>query len=31
VTEVGEFGWMSVISDPTGAILAMWKPKTPHK
>ncbi len=31
VTEVGEFGWMSVISDPTGAILAMWKPKTSHK
>jgi len=27
VTEVGEFGWMSVITDPTGAILAMWKPK----
>ena len=29
VTEVGEFGWMSVITDPTGAILAMWKPKNP--
>ena len=27
VTEVGEFGWMSVITDPTGATLAMWKPK----
>src|SRR6266567_4060155 len=31
VTEVGEFGWMSVITDPTGAILAMWKPKHAHK
>jgi len=27
VTEVGQYGWMSVISDPTGATLAMWKPK----
>ena len=27
VTEVGDFGWMSVITDPTGATLAMWKPK----
>jgi predicted enzyme related to lactoylglutathione lyase len=31
VTEVGEFGWMSVITDPTGATLGMWKPKSPHK
>src|SRR4030095_13962645 len=29
VTEVGEFGWMSVITDPTGATLGMWKPKHP--
>jgi hypothetical protein len=29
VTEVGEFGWMSVITDPTGATLAMWQPKKP--
>jgi predicted enzyme related to lactoylglutathione lyase len=28
VTEVGQFGWMSVIRDPTGAAFAMWKPKT---
>lgn len=28
VTEVGSYGWMSVIVDPTGAALAMWKPKT---
>ena len=31
VTEVGEFGWMSVITDPTGATIAMWKAKDPHK
>lgn len=30
VTEVGSFGWMSVIADPTGAALAMWKPKNPQ-
>jgi uncharacterized protein len=27
VMEVGSYGWMSVISDPTGAVLALWKPK----
>jgi len=27
VTEVGGFGWFSVISDPTGAHLALWKAK----
>jgi len=27
VMEVGDYGWMSVIVDPTGAALAMWKPK----
>jgi uncharacterized protein len=27
VTEVGTFGTMSVITDPTGATLAMWQPK----
>jgi len=27
VTEVGEYGTMSVISDPTGAALAMWQAK----
>ena len=30
VTEVGSFGWMSVIADPTGATVAMWKPKNPR-
>jgi len=25
--EVGEYGTMSVIVDPTGATLAMWQPK----
>ena len=29
VTQVGEFGWMSVITDPTGATIALWKPKNP--
>ena len=27
VTEVPGAGWMSVIVDPTGATLALWKPK----
>jgi predicted enzyme related to lactoylglutathione lyase len=27
VTEVGAFGWMSVITDPTGATIAPWQPK----
>jgi predicted enzyme related to lactoylglutathione lyase len=27
VTEVGEFGWLSIIVDPTGAHLGLWKPK----
>jgi hypothetical protein len=30
VTEVGQFGWMSVITDPTGATIALWQPK-PHQ
>ena len=25
VTQVGEYGWMSMIRDPTGAHLALWK------
>jgi predicted enzyme related to lactoylglutathione lyase len=25
---VGDYGWLSVITDPTGATIAMWKPKT---
>ena len=28
VMEVGEYGSMSVIRDPTGATLALWKAKT---
>lgn len=31
VMEVGEYGWMSVIADPTGAALAMWQPKAQEK
>lgn len=27
VTEVGGYGWLSVIRDPTGAEIAMWKPR----
>ncbi len=27
VTEVMDMGWMSVIIDPTGAALGLWKPK----
>ncbi len=27
VMEVGEAGWLSIIQDPTGAVLGMWKPK----
>jgi predicted enzyme related to lactoylglutathione lyase len=28
VTEVPGAGWMSIITDPTGATLGLWKPKT---
>jgi len=27
VMSIGDFGWLSVIRDPTGAVVAMWKPK----
>jgi len=27
VTVVGEYGWFSVILDPAGAAIAMWKPR----
>ena len=27
VMEIGEYGWMSVITDPTGATFALWKAK----
>lgn len=27
VMEVGEYGWMSVVTDPTGATFALWKAK----
>ena len=27
ITEIPEFGWFSIIVDPTGAALALWKPK----
>ncbi|ACK49257.1 Glyoxalase/bleomycin resistance protein/dioxygenase [Methylocella silvestris BL2] len=28
VTEVGDFGVLSIISDPTGATIGFWQPKT---
>ena len=28
VTEVMDYGWLSIIVDPTGATLGLWKPKT---
>jgi len=27
VTEVMDMGWLSIIVDPTGAMLGLWKPK----
>ena len=27
VTEVADMGWLSIIVDPTGAMLGLWKPK----
>ena len=30
-TEIGEFGWMSVLTDPTGATFALWQPKPSQK
>jgi hypothetical protein len=29
--EVGSYGFMSLISDPTGAVFALWQPKAPEK
>jgi predicted enzyme related to lactoylglutathione lyase len=28
VMQVGDYGRLSVIKDPTGAVIAMWQPKT---
>src|SRR5207302_8406590 len=30
-TEVGDFGWMSILTDPTGATFALWQPKQPER
>ena len=27
VTEVSDMGWLSIITDPTGAALGLWQPK----
>ncbi len=29
VMEVGDYGWMSVLTDPTGATFALWQAKMP--
>ena len=31
VTEVPDMGWLSIISDPTGAMLGLWKAKARAK
>lgn len=31
VMEVGEYGWFSVLIDPTGAVFALWQSKQPGK
>jgi len=31
VLEVGDYGWMSIITDPTGATFALWQAKTPEQ
>ena len=28
VSEVADMGWLSIIVDPTGAMLGLWQPKT---
>ena len=28
-TKVGNFGWLSLIQDPTGAMLGLWQPAQP--
>ena len=27
VTEAGQYGWLSIINDPTGATFGLWQPK----
>jgi len=27
VTEVGDMGWLSIFTDPTGAMIGLWQPK----
>ena len=31
VMEVADYGWLSVIADPTGAALGLWQPKPQKK
>ena len=28
VSEVADMGWLSIIVDPTGAMLGLWQPKS---
>ena len=28
VTEVQDMGWLSILTDPTGATIGLWQPKT---
>ena len=28
VMQIADYGWLSVIRDPTGAVIALWQPKT---
>jgi uncharacterized protein len=30
-TQVGEIGWMSILTDPTGANFALWQPRPSQK
>jgi uncharacterized protein len=31
MTEIKDYGWFSIIQDPTGAVLGLWKPKMATK
>jgi predicted enzyme related to lactoylglutathione lyase len=30
-TKVAQMGWMSIITDPTGATFALWQAKKPQR
>lgn len=31
VTEVSNMGWISIITDPTGAVVGLWQPNLPNR